>query len=282
LILVARSDEELAAAQTELNATGADVQVIICDLTRPAEIERMLRTAISLHGRIDILVNDAGRIDVGPIDSFTEKDFHESMNLMFWAPVRITLQLLPDLLRSGDADIVNISSIGGKIAVPHLLPYSAAKFALRGFSEGLDAEVRSRGVHVLTVTPGLMRTGGHKKANFRGKQEDEYKWFALGASLPGASMEVARAARQIIRALKARRRSLTLTWSADFAARLHGAFPDSSLALLNLMNQLLPEPVNNPQERSGASLGRDQSGFFRAVTKAGEAAAQDQNENLTS
>jgi short-subunit dehydrogenase len=280
LILVARSEEELTTAERELHDRGADVRIIISDLTQPDQVERMLRTALSFHARIHIVVNDAGRIDVGPIDSFTEKDFQASMDLMFWAPLRIIFYLLPDLLKSGDADIVNISSIGGKVPVPHLLPYSSAKFALRGFSEGLDAEVRSRGVHVLTVTPGLMRTGGHTKARFRGKAEDEYKWFAVGATLPGIAMEVGRAARQIVSALKRRQRSLTLTWSAEIAGRLYGALPNPSLALLNLINDFLPEPIKDQTDVPGSVLRANEPTILRTVTQAGEKAIETQNQNL--
>ena len=154
IILIARSEQELEIAKDELPGKGADVDIIPCDLTNPAHLAEMLKAAMAIHGRIDIIVNDAGRIDVAPVDSLEEGDFRAAMDLMFWGPARIVLGLLLSLLQSGDADIVNISSIGGKVAVPHLLPYCSAKFALCGFSEGLDAEVRARGVRVLTCYAG--------------------------------------------------------------------------------------------------------------------------------
>ena len=281
LILVARSENELRGAADELRARGSDVHTIACDLTRPMDLARMLRTAPMVFGRIDILINNAGRIDVGPVDSFSENDFEAALNLMFWAPVRIILHMLPAFLRIGDVDIVNISSIGGKIAVPHLLPYSSAKFALCGFSEGLDAEVRGRGVRVLTVTPGLMRTGSHVKARFSGKQEKEYRWFALGATIPGSSMQVSRAARQIVTALKEKKRSLTLTLSAQLAIRFHGAFPASSLMLMSYANALLPAPLNNPMSVPGADLQASQSTLINALTSFGEPAVDTQNERFS-
>lgn len=280
LILTARREDELRASAEELAARGAEVQTLPCDLARADDLSAMVDRAKVIYGHIDILINNAGRIDVGPIDSLTERDFHDSMDLMFWAPVRIVLQLLPDLLRSGDADIVNVSSIGGKIAVPHLMAYSSAKFALCGFSEGLSAELRSRGVHVLTVTPGLMRTGSHKKAVFKGKQSEEYRWFALGATLPGISMEAGRAARQIVAALKARKKTLTLTLTAQVATRFHGAFPASSSALVGVMNSVLPAAVDLPGSSTGEQLQSRQSRLVSALTSFGEEAAWKHHETF--
>jgi len=282
LVLVARSEEELAIAKHELQAKGADAEIIPCDLTSPTQIAEMLKAAMAINGRIDIVINDAGRIDVAPVDSLEEGDFQAAMDLMFWAPVRIVLGLLPSLLQSGDSDIVNISSIGGKVAVPHLLPYCSAKFALCGFSEGLDTELRARGVRVLTVTPGLLRTGSHKKALFGGDTEAEYRWFALGATVPGISMEVERAACQIVSALKGRRRTLTLSWSAQVARRMYGAFPELSMRAMGYMNAFLPSANRNRISQRGEELAGRQPSIFQAITNAGESAAATQNENLPS
>jgi short-subunit dehydrogenase len=279
LILVARSEEELARVKAELSAGGAEVRTIACDLTNENELRHMVESARSCFGRIDILINDAGTISVGPVEAFSEDTFRAAMDLMFWAAVRTTIELLPDFLRSGDADIVNISSIGGKIPVPHLVPYTAAKFAITGFSEALSAEVRSRGVHVLTVTPGLMRTGAHLQAEFAGNQQKEYRWFALGASLPGASMQISRAARQIVNALIDRKRELTLTLAAQLAARTFGLFPGPSLRLLEAVNDfILPEASSERSIRKGKELHAEQPAAFRGATIFGTKAAEAQNQ----
>src|SRR5207237_10885730 len=118
-------------------------------------------------------------ISVGPILSQELKDFQEAMDVMFWGTVHPTLAVLPQMLTRGRGRIVNITSIGGKVSVPHLVPYGCAKFAAVGFSEGLHAEVKRFGVNVTTVVPGLMRTGSHLNASLKGKQEYEYGWFAL-------------------------------------------------------------------------------------------------------
>ena len=88
----------------------------------------------------------------------------------------------------GGGRIVNITSIGGKLGIPHLLPYSASKFAAMGFSQGLRAEVAQDGIAVTTAIPGLMRTGSPRNAIFRGKHRAEYAWFSIADSLPGLSV----------------------------------------------------------------------------------------------
>ena len=152
----------------------------------------MMDEATRHSGFIDILVNNAGVMAVGPLESQTIEDFQQAMDTMFWGPVRSTLATLPAMIQRRHGRIVNISSIGGKVSIPHLLPYSCAKFAVTGFSEGLHAEVKKYGVHVLTVVPGLMRTGSHLNAEFRGKHEQEYGWFALSGTNPLTSISAQR------------------------------------------------------------------------------------------
>jgi short-subunit dehydrogenase len=279
LILVARNAEELSKAEQDVRARGAEVKTIVCDLRNREQILRMVEEARAAFGRIDILVNNAGEITVGPVDAFDEEEFVRAMDLMFWSGVRTTLALLPDMAASGDADIVNITSIGGKIAVPHLLPYVAAKFAMTGFSEGLQSEVRSRGVHVLTVAPGLMRTGGHLNAEFAGNQEKEYRWFAVGATMPGLSMSVSRAAHQIVNALIARKREITLTLGARAAARVYGAFPGTALRAFEMADEwILPEDNAQRGHKKGHQLQQAQPTTFKALTHLGFKAAESQNQ----
>lgn len=279
LILVARNTEELSKAQEDLQARGAEVKTVACDLRNPEQIARMVAEARAAFGRVDILVNNAGEITVGPVEAFDEEEFVRAMDLMFWSGLRTTLALLPDMTASGDADIVNITSIGGKIAVPHLLPYVAAKFAMTGFSEGLQSEVRSRGVHVLTVAPGLMRTGSHLNAEFAGDHEKEYRWFAVGATVPGLSMNVSRAASQIVDALIARKREVTLTLSAKAAARLYGTCPGTALKALEMADRwILPEGNAQPGHKKGHQLQNAQPATFKALTHLGFKAAESQNQ----
>jgi short-subunit dehydrogenase len=137
---------------------------------------------------------------------------------------------------------VNISSIGGKIAVPHLLPYSASKFALTGFSEGLRAELQKDNIYVTTVCPGLMRTGSPRNAFFKGQNEKEYTWFVLGDSLPGLSQSAESAARRIIDACRYGEPELITSLPAAIGARFHALMPRLSIELAAAVNRYaLPE-----------------------------------------
>jgi short-subunit dehydrogenase len=141
------------------------------------------------------------------------------------------------------AAIVNIASIGGKIAVPHMLPYSAAKFALVGFSEGLHAELRSKGIRVTTVCPGLMRTGGEDHAQFVGDVEAEKKWFLFAAKTPGVAVTAVHAANVIYRAVEQGRAELTISPQAWLAARFGGLAPET-LQWLNAMTNAYVLPTS--------------------------------------
>jgi short-subunit dehydrogenase len=134
---------------------------------------------------------------------------------MALAPVRLALAALPVMREQSHGRIVTITSLGGKIAVPHLVPYCAAKFAAVGFSEGLRAELGRDPVTVTTVVPGLMRTGSHVQALFTGQADKEFTWFSLGASLPLVSMDAERAARQIVEGVR-RRGAEIPPWRGSF------------------------------------------------------------------
>src|SRR3954468_1034389 len=159
IAICARDTQELDWAREELSRRGAEVLAVQCDVSVHDDVQRMVREVRERFGRIDILVNNAGIISVGPMESQTLTDYQECMDTMFWGVVYPTLAVLPEMIARRSGKIANITSIGGKVSVPHLLPYSCAKFAAVGFSEGLYAEVKKDGVQVTTVVPGLMRMG---------------------------------------------------------------------------------------------------------------------------
>ena len=202
VVLAARQVDELERARDELTASGARVTIIPCDITDRAQVGAAIARVIEDHGALDVLINDAGIIQVGPIEHMTLADFEEAMATHFWGPLATTLAALPHMRRGGAKRIVNISSIGGKIAVPHLVPYSASKFALTGLSEGLRSELAGDGIRVTTVCPGLMRTGSTYNAWFKGQHRREFAWFHIAAAIPGISIDAGRAARQIMDACR--------------------------------------------------------------------------------
>jgi short-subunit dehydrogenase len=278
LILTARDVAELQRARDQIQKLGATVHTIVCDVSQPDQLQRMMDEATRQSGFIDILVNNAGVMAVGPLESQTLEDFQKAMDTMFWAPVRATLATLPAMIQRRHGRIVNISSIGGKVSIPHLLPYGCAKFAVTGFSEGLHAEVKKYGVHVLTVVPGLMRTGSHLNAEFRGKHEQEYGWFALSGTNPLISVSAANAARQIVAAARRNQAELIVGLPAKILALKHGIAPGLISQALAQVNKVLPNARGAGTEKK---TGREsQSNITRSpLTMLGRRAAVRYNQS---
>jgi short-subunit dehydrogenase len=281
LVLTARDPWELERARQALVERGAaenaeQVLVIPADLRQTDEAQHLVARATAHFGRVDVLVNNAGVITVGPVENQRVEDFHEVMESNFFSAVHCALAALPQMLERRSGTIVNIASIGGKIAVPHMLPYTASKFAEVGFSEGLHAELRSKGVHVLTVCPGLMRTGSHVSAMFAGDAEKEYRWFSLAANLPGISTSAAAAARRIVRATMAGETEIAITPQAVVAARLAHLAPEVVGFAMGAINRLLPAAV---AEKPGLQRGAEMRGLeMPSTTTLGDAAARRYNQ----
>jgi NAD(P)-dependent dehydrogenase (short-subunit alcohol dehydrogenase family) len=249
LALIARDADELRRAAADIEGLGAVTLTIPCDIGDRAQAERAVRRVADHFGRIEVLINDAGTIEVGPVEHMAVEDFESAMRVHFWGPLYLTLAALPHLRRTRDRSgrVVNVSSIGGRIAVPHLLPYSASKFALTGLSDGLRAELAKDGIRVTTVLPGLMRTGSLYNAWFKGRHEAEFTWFSVADSLPGLSIDAGRAARQVVEACRHGDPELAITPQARLAIIADAVIPSLVARSMQVMNRLLP--------RAGSRLG---------------------------
>lgn len=280
IVICARDEEELDRARLDLAARGADVLAIPCDVSDQAQVERMISTAVEHFGSIDILINNAGVIQVGPIQNTTIADFESALGTMFWGILYPTLAVLPKMLARRRGRIVNITSIGGKVSVPHLLPYASAKFAAVGLSQGLRAELNNEGIQVTTIVPGLMRTGSYLHALFRGQQRREFTWFSLGSSLPLISMDAERAARQIIEATKRGEAERVLSIPAQMLMRFSAFFPGLTATILGGVSALLlPSPSRTKTDlRPGLAVQSTLSGpreeILERLTVLGQQAAQ--------
>lgn len=278
LALCARQEDELTQACYKLAALTADVLTLPCDVSSPRQAHQVIEQVIKHYGHIDVLVNNAGIISVGPQQTLTRSDFEESMNTMFWGTFNMTMAILPHMRERKRGRIVNITSLGGKVSVPHLLAYSTAKFATVGFSEGLHAELAKDGIIVTTVAPGLLRTGSSVNAIMKGsKHRTEYALFTLLDTLPASSISVQRAAKQIVRATKRGSTELIITVQAQVMARLHGAFPEITTDILALAHRLLPSSDSIGTERyTGKQSETLMTKFF--VTMLGQRASRHYNE----
>ena len=280
LLICARDEAELDRAAGRLRSLGAEVATAACDVADEDTASRLVAAAQEQYGRLDIVLSNAGVIRVGPVESTTAADYEDAVAIMALAPVRLALAALPVMQAQGHGRIVTITSIGGKIGVPHLLPYSTAKFAAVGFSEGLRAELGRGPVTVTTVVPGLMRTGSHVNAEFAGQRAKEFTWVGLGASLPMVSMDAERAARQIVAAVAQRRPEVLLTPAGQVVSRIAGVAPELTTAVLHLVQKrLLPAADGDTEAVPGRSVRSAlPEPVFGALTSLGRAAARRFNE----
>ena len=279
LVLCARDEQELDQARLDLEKLGAEVMTARCDVTNRHDVMAMVANVYTQLGSIDVLINNAGVIQVGPLEVMTHEDFELAMQAHFWGPLNTIMAVLPSMREKRAGRIVNISSIGGKVSVPHLIPYSASKFALTGLSKGLRAELMKDGIKVTTVSPGLMRTGSPRNADFKGKHQYEYAWFSISDALPLLTVSAENAARQIVGACKRGQAELVISVPAKIAVLFDSLFPEAMSQMLALANGLLPKAGGAGTERV---KGRDSTSSWSPswLTTLNEEAALRNNEVL--
>jgi NAD(P)-dependent dehydrogenase (short-subunit alcohol dehydrogenase family) len=250
IAVCARDEADLETVLAEFAGMGDNFLAVTCDVTDREQVDTMVMQIESLLGPIEVLVNSAGRIIAGPVENQGVESYEDAMNTNFWGPLYASYAVMDGMKGRRSGRIVNIASLGGKIAVPHLLPYSASKFALVGFSEGLRMELAKDDVRVTTVCPGLMRTGSPRNADFAGQSEKEYTWFTVSDSLPGVAVGSAAAARKIVDACIHGDAELILGATAKLATMLHAVMPDALNEILGFINtSLMPAPGRNGTRR---------------------------------
>ncbi len=258
IAICARNGEELKRAKEDLKTYGASILEIVCDVRNQNEVDRMIEQVCNHYGQIDVLINNAGVIQVGPLEVQTKKDFEDALDVHFWGAYYTMSAVIPKMREIGEGKIVNISSIGGKISVPHLAPYSASKFALVGLSGAMRVELAKDNIDVTTVCPGLMRTGSHVNAVFKGKNNLEYAWFSIGDAFPLASISAKSAADQIIEACRRGDAELIISIQAQFAAKTNALFPELTAEISALINRILPSAGGIGENHA---LGKDSKSF---------------------
>lgn len=277
--ICSRDQEALDGAAHQLREQGAVVTARECDISDAVAVEQLIDDIESTIGPIQVAVCVAGIIEVGPFDSLTREHFEQAIGTMLWGPINVALPLAKRMKLRHHGRIGIVSSIGGMVGVPHLLPYSTAKFGAFGFSQGLRSELSGSGVSVTSVVPGLMRVGSHLRAQFSGNQPKEYTWFAIGASTPGLSINADRAAARITDGVLRGRGMVLLTPLAKIGVRVHGIAPSLTAAAIGRVGRLLPGPA---QTATATIDGQDAESriaprarrILRTVTILGERAAQ--------
>lgn len=270
VVIVARSAEELHRAERELARERHHVAItgdpsrahgrivaLACDVTDPRAVTQMVEQVIGELGRIDVLVNCAAEIVVGPLDALTAMDFQSALYRIFFSLYHPAMAVLPHMSENGAGRIVNVTSLGGKVAQPHLGTYIAAKYAATGFSETLAMEARKHGVRVSTVTPPPLRNAAFLNVRIKGDAERELLWFAKSLSSRFFSIDPERAANTIVDAAQygdAARSVSTLSW---LSSRLYALAPGLAVDLMSLWERRALPDTPTPGKTSHARRAKD-------------------------
>jgi short-subunit dehydrogenase len=245
LALAGRSNDALEKAKRELEEKyHTEVFIYSCNLADGAQVKSMTEAVTTKYGKVDVLINNAGIIQIGPENCMTVSDYDEALNTNFWAPLHAIQAVLPEMKKRKAGRIINISSIGGKISVPHMLPYSVSKFALTALSEGLHAELKKDNIYVTTVCPGLMRTGSYRNVSVKGNHQAEFAIFSILSNSPVTSVCAERAARQIICGSRYGDPEIIISLSAKIATIFHGIHPGVTAFWMSMVNKFLPTAEN--------------------------------------
>jgi len=277
LVICARDELRLERARQDLVKRNAEVLAIRCDVAVHDDIQHLIDATIARFGRIDVLICNAGVIQVGQFQSMQLEDFRQSMDIMFFGTLHPIMLALPHMRRLGRGRIALVTSIGGVISVPYLLPYNAAKFAAVGLGEGLRAELKDEGITVTTIVPGLMRTGSYLNAEFSGGKsgrESMYRVFSAMSSLPLLTGSAEEAARAYIRAIRRGDALVMYPPQYDLISRIHGLAPATTMAAMGIADRLLPKTAGSRETVTGESIDADQpsGGLWRTLTALGRQA----------
>jgi NAD(P)-dependent dehydrogenase (short-subunit alcohol dehydrogenase family) len=274
VVICARGEEQLERSGQELASLGTDVLAVRCDVSDKEDVQRLIDATIEQYGRIDLLICNAGVIQVGQLRSMELEHFQQAMDIMFYGTLHPILAALPHMRKQGGGRIALVTSIGGVISVPYLLPYNAAKFAAVGLGEGLRAELHDEGITVTTIVPGLMRTGSYVNALFSGDsdgRESAYRVFSALSSLPILTGDAGAAARTFIRAIRRGDAFVMYPPQYNLVARMHGLAPATTMAAMGLADRLMPKTGNASTTVAGQSIDTDlpSGGIWRLLTTPG-------------
>lgn len=271
IAICARDEYELSQAKMQLLERGAEVFTFKCDISDKEQVDFLIEAVIDHFGKLDILINNAGIIQVGPMEAFRYEDYQKAVEIMYWGIANTTLSVLPHMKERQEGHIVNITSIGGKVSVPHLLPYNSAKFAATGFSEGSAAELKKDNITVTTIIPGLMRTGSYVNAFFQKGNKEEFKLFSFMSSAPLITLSADKAARRIIKAIKEKRSFKVIGIQARALMELNHFFPNFTTNLFSLVSNFIPAVPEDRGLEKGKKITEEyedaEVAGFRAIGK---------------
>lgn len=290
IAICARNADELERARAELRqlahelsrvsrVEAARVVALRADVTDEHAVEWLVSETRAALGGVDVLVNCAVEIAVGPLEAMTAKDYFQAFNGIFLATYFPTMAVVPHLRAQGSGRIVNVTSVGGKLPIPHNATYVVGKFAATGFSAVCRAELRKYGIRVSTVMPPPLRNGAWMNAGYKGHVDEELAWFVRALSSPFVSIDPERAARAVVEAARYGDAETMVAPSSWLQARAYALFPGPISALLAAMDRYgmpaTPLGARAAPVTSGAEiLANSDNPGVRRVARRGKAAGE--------
>jgi short-subunit dehydrogenase len=235
VVIAARGAEKLAEVAAELGRDGRKVLAVPADITRQEDVDALVARTLEHCGRIDALVNNAGRSARGEAIATTAEEFAELMNLNLIALVRCTRAAMPQLLENR-GHLVNIGSLAGKTAARYMGAYSATKYAVSAYSQQLRLELGPQGLHVLLVSPGPIARDEPRTYN-----AEKLAGLPPSARKPGAGVKVGllrsdKLAEQIVRACDRRQPELVVPARARLVFAISQLWPSLGDRIVRMMS----------------------------------------------
>jgi len=230
-VLAGRRMDALNIAAEECRKSGGKAEVVHCDVMQDQDLQHLAGWTAGTLGRIDVLVNNAGVVTGGRIDEIEKEDIGRMVGVNIWAPLRLTQLVVPHMRARKRGTIVNLSSMAGRVGVPYYAPYSASKYAMRGFSESLRRELKPEGIHVMAVYPGGTATDMMENV--------EFERFGMGVA---TAQQVGRA---IVNGVRWRIPEVFIGISESIAAHVNDLMPWSVDFGVDMFREQFHQAVRN-------------------------------------
>lgn len=227
LVLAARHPDRLQAVAQEIQNLGQSAIAIPTDVKDPQQVQALVAKALEHYSAIDVLVNNAGIYISGPVEAFSLEDWHQAIDTNLWGYIHTIHAVLPHLLTRGTGTIINVSSIGGKVPLPYLVPYTTTKFAITGLTEALHSELKPKGIHVGGIYPSIIKSDFLERAILRGNDQQDAQGRldqlnqVLSTPVVEKPEDVAKAIWEAVRQQKEE----VLVGSANLSKAAYGVFP---------------------------------------------------------
>ncbi len=263
LALAGLEEAELDDLHREIEAIGGRAITRVCDVRVESDVEALLADVFRAYERVDVLINNAGITSGGDIQLISDEEWERVFDVNLWGAIRTVRSVAPHMVERGSGHIVNISSAAGLIAPALWIPYATSKFSLVGFSEGLCAALRPKGVRVSLVCPMWVRTEMDAAPSPRLADPPWRRpgrsgpvmgrwWKRLSKRLPGRQMKPEVAARRIVRGIE-RGRFLIYTHAwLRLLVLARAAAPETFSRLWDRVNAADEERYRLDQEDGGS------------------------------